>query len=93
MARTLGCPILVLRGDRDYQVLDEDFAIWKRGLAGVKSASLVTLAGDNHVFTRGAGRPGPAEYKLPGHVDDRVIELVVAFVRSPPIDHRATGSK
>jgi len=80
-AAALGKPVLVLHGDRDYQVTAEDLGIWRRGLARVHRAEVATLPGDNHLFIRGSGPPGPAEYKLPGHVDDRVIDRVIAFVR------------
>jgi len=79
-ARRLGAPVLVLRGDRDYQVLAEDFAIWRAGLAGVAGAELATLTGDNHLFVRGAGAPTPLEYKVPAHVDERAVARIAAFV-------------
>jgi dienelactone hydrolase len=81
MARAFGKPVLVLHGDRDYQVTADDLAIWRAGLAGARHVELATFSGDNHLFIRGTGTPGPAEYKLPGHVDDRVIDRVIAFVR------------
>jgi pimeloyl-ACP methyl ester carboxylesterase len=81
MAIAFGKPVLVLHGDRDYQVTAEDIAIWKQGLAGTGRVELATFSGNNHLFIRGTGTPGPAEYKLPGHVDERVIERVISFVR------------
>jgi dienelactone hydrolase len=81
MARRFGRPVLVLHGDRDYQVTAEDLAIWKEGLAGARHVQFATFSGLNHLFIRGTGPPGPAEYKLPGHVDERVLERVIAFVR------------
>jgi len=80
-ALALGKPVLVLHGDRDYQVTGDDLAIWRQGLGRSRLAELATFSGDNHLFIRGTGAPGPLEYKLPGHVDDRVIERVIAFVR------------
>src|SRR5207253_2792158 len=35
MAKKLGKPVLILRGDRDYQVSEEDMETWRKGLAGV----------------------------------------------------------
>jgi dienelactone hydrolase len=80
-AAALGKPVLVLHGDRDYQVTAEDLAVWRQGLARTRRAEVATFSGDNHLFIRGSGPPGPAEYKLPGHVDDRVIDRVIAFIR------------
>jgi fermentation-respiration switch protein FrsA (DUF1100 family) len=80
MARKLGKPVLVLRGDRDYQVGAEDMDLWRKGLAGAPGAEVVVLPGLNHLFIAGEGKPGPAEYDTPGHVDARVIDKVAAFV-------------
>jgi dienelactone hydrolase len=81
-AKKLGKPALVLRGDRDYQVTDEDVEAWRKGLAGMPGVEIATLPGLNHLFVAGEGKPGPAEYEKPGHVDGRVIEKLVAFIQS-----------
>jgi pimeloyl-ACP methyl ester carboxylesterase len=80
VAAALDRPVLVLHGDRDYQVTGDDIAIWRQGLAG-RPAEFATIPGSNHLLIHGAGPPGPAEYKLPGHVDPKVIERVIAFMR------------
>ena len=80
MAKKLRKPILILRGERDYQVTDEDLATWKKGLSGVAKVEVVTVPGSNHLFIKGTGKPGPAEYQVPGHVDETVIEKLTSFV-------------
>jgi len=75
-ARALAGRVLVLQGDRDYQVTGEDFAIWKHALG----RHCVMLAGDNHGFMRGHGPPSPREYATAAHVDPRVVDLLVRFV-------------
>ena len=80
MAKKLGVPILILRGDRDYQITDEDVAAWRTGLAGTPHVAIDILPGLNHLFIAGTGRPGPAEYSVPGHVDPQVIDKLSAFV-------------
>ncbi|HTM00947.1 MAG TPA: alpha/beta fold hydrolase [Candidatus Omnitrophota bacterium] len=79
-ARKLGRPILVLHGNRDFQIADEDIAVWKKRLDGVKDARFVSLPGLNHLFIEGTGKPGPAEYDTPGHVDARVIDELARFI-------------
>ena len=86
MAKRLQKPVLVLRGSRDYQVVEEDVAAWKTGLAGMSNVEIATIPDLNHLFFAGAGKPGPAEYDTPGHVDARVIDRVAAFIA-------ATGTK
>jgi hypothetical protein len=84
-ARKLGRPVLVMRGERDFQVAEEDIAIWKKGLGGAHGARFLSLPGLNHLFIEGTGKPGPAEYETPGHVDARVIEALAAFADSPSV--------
>lgn len=81
VARQLHVPILILRGERDYQVLDEDIEGWRKGLAGLENVRFEILPSLNHLFIAGTGAPGPAEYTKPGHVDPKVIEDIAAFVR------------
>jgi uncharacterized protein len=59
-ARTLARPILIVHGDRDNQVIDEDRAIWQCGLAGVANTTIITLAGLNHLFMQRAVVAAPA---------------------------------
>jgi dienelactone hydrolase len=80
MAKKLGTPVLVLRGDRDYQIVEQDVEAWRKGLAGVPNVDIVTLTGLNHLFIAGSGKPGPSEYGKPGHVDGRVIDKLAAFI-------------
>jgi dienelactone hydrolase len=81
VAKSLGIPVLVLHGSRDYQVIDVDFAGWKKGLTGAKSAELVELPGLNHLFIAGEGPPSPKEYEVPSHVAPEVIARLVSFCR------------
>ncbi len=84
IARSLRVPLLLLRGERDYQVTSEDLALWRKGLGGVPRVDIVELPALNHLLIPGTGKPGPAEYEVPGHVDVAVIERVGAFVTATP---------
>ncbi len=85
-ARSLGRPILILQGERDYQVTMADFAGWKKALEGRAGVTLKSYPKLNHLFASGEGRSSPAEYEKPGHVAAEVIEDVAAFVKkSPPV--------
>lgn len=53
-ARALARPILLLHGDRDVQVIEEDLAMWQCGLAGIANTTMFTLAGLDHLFTQSA---------------------------------------
>ncbi len=73
-------PLLVLQGDRDYQVTLADYAGWEKALAGHGAATFRRYAELNHLFVPGEGPSQPTEYQTLGHVDLRVIEDIAAFV-------------
>ncbi|HEX7616167.1 MAG TPA: alpha/beta fold hydrolase [Thermoanaerobaculia bacterium] len=79
-ARSLARPILVLQGERDYEVTMNDFAGWKRVLAGRRDARLKSYPKLNHFFVSGEGRSSPEEYREPGHVAAEVVHDIAAFV-------------
>jgi hypothetical protein len=81
-ARKLGKPILILRGDRDYQVIDDDIAVWRDGLKGQSNVTIETLPRLNHLFIAGDGKPGPDEYTIPSYVAPEVIARVADFIKS-----------
>lgn len=81
-ARRLKAPLLILRGERDYQVTDADIAIWRKGLGARANLAIETLPADNHLFVPGNGTPGPAEYAKPGHVDEAVVKRLSAFIQN-----------
>lgn len=72
-------PMLVLQGARDYQVTQVDFANWKHALhrANVKFELYPKL---DHLFVAGEGKPGPAEYSIPSHVDEQVVHDIAAWI-------------
>jgi hypothetical protein len=82
IARKLNRPILILRGDRDYQVVDDDIAVWRSGLKGLPNVSIETIPHLDHLFVAGDGKPGPDEYSLPNYVASIVIERVATFIKS-----------
>ncbi len=86
IAKTLDVPILILHGGRDYQVIDQDIQHWQDGLKGVAKVKVETFPQLNHLFIAGEGKPGPAEYQNPGHVDAPVIDAIANFIA-------ATGGK
>jgi dienelactone hydrolase len=83
IARSLDVPILILHGGRDYQVIDEDIRIWQNGLKGDAKVRVETFPSLNHLFIAGKGKPGPAEYDTPGHVDGAVIGAIASFITNP----------
>jgi dienelactone hydrolase len=80
-ARTLKQPLLILQGERDYQVRMTDFDGWKKALAERKDAELKSYAKLNHLFVEGEGAGTPAEYDSVGHVSKEVVDDVAAWIK------------
>lgn len=79
-AKSLKVPMLILQGERDYQVTMEDFRLWKEALEGRDSVSLQSFPALNHLFIPGEGKSVPAEYQDPGNVDAAVIEAIATWL-------------
>lgn len=80
-ARALPQPLLLLQGDRDYQVtVADDLDVWRKGLKGRDGVSVVQFPNANHLFIDGSGPPNPEEYETPGHVDAAVIATIAGWV-------------
>lgn len=73
-------PMLILQGERDYQVTLEDFEIWKGELEGKDNVTFVSFPKLNHLMVSGTGRSTPAEYEFPGNVAIDVILDIVEWV-------------
>lgn len=80
-AATLDFPMLILQGERDYQVTMEDFANWKAALAAREQIRFKSYPALNHLMMRGSGPSQPSEYEKPGHVAAEVIEEIANWVR------------
>jgi pimeloyl-ACP methyl ester carboxylesterase len=82
-ARSLRQPLLLLRGDRDYQVtVKNDLDVWLKGLAGRKRVTVVQFPEADHLFIDGTGVPTPLDYDKPAHVEPLVITTIATWVKS-----------
>jgi dienelactone hydrolase len=82
LAKTLKQPLLILQGERDYQVTMKDFERWKAALASKKNVSFKLYSSLNHLFISGTGRSAPSEYAQAGHVDEQVIADIAAWIKT-----------
>lgn len=82
VAASLSIPLLILQGDRDYQVRIADVDRFREALAGHAKAEIAVLPGLNHLFmpSPGTGLGTPADYERAGHIDQGVIDRIAAFV-------------
>ncbi len=82
VAKGLSMPLLVLQGERDYQVSPtKDFPAWQSALAGKSNTTLNLYPGLNHLFIAGTGAPNPQEYMEVGHVSEQVVSDIAAWVK------------
>ncbi len=81
-AKKLSLKMLILQGERDFQVSMKDFDLWKSGLAGRKDVTFRSFPTLNHLFVAGEGASTEAEYRKPGHVAPEVIELIAKWIGS-----------
>ena len=79
-AKELKQPVLILQGERDYQVTMDDFKRWNEALATKSNVTFKSYPSLNHLFISGTGRSMPSEYERAGHVDERVIEDIAAWI-------------
>jgi uncharacterized protein len=80
MANSSTTPLLILQGERDFQITMKDFAGWKAGLTRRGEATLRSYPGLNHLFIAGDGKPTAEEYEQAGHVAAAVIGDVAEWI-------------
>jgi pimeloyl-ACP methyl ester carboxylesterase len=70
VAASLGKPMLILQGGRDYQAtVADDLARWQAGLAGRPDVTIRVYPAANHLFFPGSGPSSPAEYTPAQHME------------------------
>lgn len=79
-AGSIARPMLLLQGERDYQVTVEDFQGWKKHLAGRPNVTFRLYPDLNHLFMAGKGKATPREYEQPGHVAEKVVRDIARWI-------------
>ncbi len=80
MAQDLTMPILLIQGERDYQVTMVDYNLWKEKLGDKKNVTFHSYPKLNHLFMEGEGKSVPAEYEKQGHVPMYVINDIANWI-------------
>ena len=78
--KKVAIPLLILNGERDYQVTMKEFNLWKEILKNTKT-QFKSYPKLNHLFIAGDGKPNPEEYGFKGEVDSKVIQDIIAFCK------------
>ena len=82
-AQQLNIPMLLLQGERDYQVTMKDFRIWQKKLRKKWKATLISLPSLNHLFIVGEGPSTTQEYMKKGKVSEQVADIIAKFILLP----------
>jgi hypothetical protein len=81
LAATLGRPILVVQGGRDYQVtVADDLSRWRAALDGRPGVTIRVYEADNHLFFPGSGPSRPVEYEPAQHLDRAVVDDIATWL-------------
>ena len=83
-AKKLGKPMLILQGERDYQVTISDFENWKKALSDKTEVEFKSYTRLNHLFCEGAGTPlsTPGEYRKAANVAGYVIDDLASWLKA-----------
>lgn len=79
-ARQADIPMLILQGERDYQVTMQDFRLWQQSLKGYDDVLFRSYPTLNHIFMEGEGKSTPLEYQMNGHIAEYVLKDIADFV-------------
>ncbi|WP_036932225.1 alpha/beta fold hydrolase [Prevotella sp. HUN102] len=77
--KNLKQPVLILQGERDYQVTMEMYRMWDKYAKG-KNISCKSYPKLNHLFIEGEGVSTPQEYAVPGNVAQYVLDDIAKFI-------------
>jgi dienelactone hydrolase len=75
-------PVLVLQGERDYNVTMTDFAGWQRLASTKKNVTTKSYPKLDHLFLEGTGPASDADYAAPRNIPRYVIDDIAAFIKT-----------
>jgi hypothetical protein len=81
LARGLQMPLLIMQGERDYQVTMQDFKNWQDALSGQANVTLKSYPGLNHLFMAGEAKSLPAEYEIPSNVAPEIVRDIASWIQ------------
>ena len=81
VAKKLKQPILIIQGERDYQVTMTDFNLWKQNLSDNPKNHFISYPSLNHLLMKGEGKSTPTEYDKQGNVDEKIITDITNWIK------------
>ena len=80
-AKALKQRMVILQGERDYQVTMDEFQRWQAALSSHQNVTFKSYPKLNHLFMEGNGKSQPAEYDVPSHVAETVIHDIADWIK------------
>ena len=81
-AKELDIRILILQGERDYQVTMEDFQGWNSSLHSYENVEFKVYPTLNHLFIEGEGKSTPNEYFQAGNIAEIVMRDIASWIEN-----------
>ncbi len=79
-AEEITVPVLVIQGERDYQVTMKQFTMWKNSFQDSDNWTFKSYASLNHFMMQKTGSPDSEEYRIRSQVADEVTQDIVEFI-------------
>jgi dienelactone hydrolase len=80
VAKKLSLLILILQGERDYQVTMTDFELWHTALSAKPNVSFKSYPLLNHLYQEGNGRSIPLEYNNVSPIPRYIIDDIATYI-------------
>jgi hypothetical protein len=74
-------PLLILQGERDYNVTMDAFHDWQRALAKRGDATFKSYPKLDHLFLEGTGPPTNADYVRPRNIPKYVVDDISGWIK------------
>jgi len=80
-AMKLTKPLLILQGERDYNVTMDAFRDWQKALAQRSDVSFKSYPKLDHLFLEGGGAASTADYAHPRNIPKYVVDDIAAWIK------------
>ncbi|MBP1926247.1 fermentation-respiration switch protein FrsA (DUF1100 family) [Sedimentibacter acidaminivorans] len=80
LAKEINKPVLVLQGERDYQVTITEYNLWKGAFGNIDNWTFRLYPDLNHLMIKGEGKSNPSEYMIKGNIDKKVISDIEKWI-------------
>jgi fermentation-respiration switch protein FrsA (DUF1100 family) len=77
----LSKPLLILQGERDYNVTMDAFRDWQKALAQRSDVSFKSYPKLDHLFLEGGGPASTADYAHPRNIPKYVVDDIAAWIK------------